>query len=288
VTDATDYSVAVPTASVSLSTASVYPDSAAVGFALAVDLGYDGVEVMVALDDVSQDIDAVRALSEEHQIPVVAVHAPCLLITQRVWGTDPWGKLERSADMCHALGADVVVVHPPFRWQRDYSRTFLEGIAALEERTGLAYAVENMYPWRARNREVQAYAPSWDPVEHDSAHVTLDLSHASTAGSDALAMARGLGDRLTHVHMTDGTGSAKDEHLVPGRGTQPCAELLDVLALRGFAGHVVVEINTRRALDRDARETDLAEALAFTRLHLATRRDPTFVVGADGVAEKSS
>ena len=66
---------------------------AALGFALAVDLGYDGVEVMVALDDVSQDIDAVRALSEEHQIPVVAVHAPCLLITQRVWGTDPWVKL---------------------------------------------------------------------------------------------------------------------------------------------------------------------------------------------------
>ncbi|MDF2966543.1 MAG: hypothetical protein K0Q93_321 [Nocardioidaceae bacterium] len=295
-TDATDHSVAapmdhsvsVPTATVALSTASVYPEPTAVGFALASALGYDAVEVMVALDDTSQDIDAVRALSEEHQIPVVAVHAPCLLITQRVWGTDPWVKLERSADMCHALGADVVVVHPPFRWQRDYGRLFLEGIAGLEERTGLAYAVENMYPWRARNRTVQAYTPGWDPVEHDSAHVTLDLSHASTAGSDALTMARGLGDRLTHVHMTDGTGSAKDEHLVPGRGTQPCADLLDVLALRGFAGHVVVEINTRRALDRDAREADLAEALAFTRLHLATRRDPGFVVGADGVAERSS
>jgi hypothetical protein len=50
----------------------------------------------------------------------------------------------------------------------------------------------------------------------------------------------------------------------------------------------VVEINTRRALDRDAREADLAEALAFTRLHLATRREPGFVVGVDGVAERSS
>src|SRR5687767_6716319 len=115
-----DHSVSVPTATVALSTASVYPEPTAVGFALASALGYDAVEVMVALDDTSQDIDAVRALSEEHQIPVVAVHAPCLLITQRVWGTDPWVKLERSADMCHALGADVVVVHPPFRWQRDY------------------------------------------------------------------------------------------------------------------------------------------------------------------------
>jgi sugar phosphate isomerase/epimerase len=87
--------------------------------------------------------------------------------------------------------------------------------------------------------------------------------------------------------MTDGSGSAKDEHLVPGRGTQPCAELLGQLAARGFGGHVVVEINTRRADDHGAREADIAEALAFTRLHLATRR-PGFAVGGDGVAETIS
>jgi sugar phosphate isomerase/epimerase len=126
-----------------------------------------------------------------------------------------------------------------------------------------------MYPWRASRREVQAYLPGWDPVEQPYAHVTLDLSHTSTAGSDALAMAEALGPRLRHVHMTDGTGSAKDEHLVPGRGSQPCGELLERLAADGFAGDVVIEINTRRALTHAARRADLAESLAFTRLHLA-------------------
>ena len=82
-------------------------------------------------------------------MPVCAVHAPCLLCTQRVWGTEPWGKLERTAEMATAVGADVVVVHPPFRWQRDYAAGFVDGIAALEESTGIAFAVENMYPWRA-------------------------------------------------------------------------------------------------------------------------------------------
>ena len=48
---------------------------------------------------VSQSIEKVRALRDYHQVPVCAVHAPCLLITQRVWGTDPWVKLERSAEM---------------------------------------------------------------------------------------------------------------------------------------------------------------------------------------------
>jgi sugar phosphate isomerase/epimerase len=99
--------------------------------------------------------------------------------------------------------------------------------------------------------------------------VTLDLSHTSVAGDDAMAMARGLGDRLAHVHLGDGSGAAKDEHLVPGRGTQPCAELLEHLADIDYAGHVVLEVNTRRCTTREERENDLAEALAFTRLNLA-------------------
>ena len=255
---------------VALSTASVYPESTANGFALGSRLGYDAVEVMVGIDPVSQDIKAVKHLSEYHEIPVCAVHAPCLLITQRVWGTEPWGKLERSAEMAHEVGADVVVVHPPFRWQREYARNFVEGIAGLEERTGIAFAVENMYPWRASRREMQVYVPGWDPRDHGYANTTIDLSHSATAKSDPLEMARGLGDRLRHIHMTDGTGSAKDEHLVPGRGNQPVAELLEHLASVEFRGHIVVEINTRRSGTREVRELDLMESLAFVRLNFAT------------------
>jgi sugar phosphate isomerase/epimerase len=265
--------VRVPAATVGLSTASVYPESTATAFDLAARLGYDAVEVMVGIDPISQDVAAIRHLSDYHEVPVCAVHAPCLLITQRVWGTEPWGKLRRSADMAHALGADLVVVHPPFRWQRDYARGFVAGVADLEREAGITFAVENMYPWRASRRELQAYVPGWNPVDQEYANVTLDLSHTATSGSDALQMAQDLGSRLRHVHLADGSGSARDEHLVPGRGGQPCSDLLEALARNDFSGNVVIEVNTRRAADREARRSDLAEALAFTRLHFAVR-DP--------------
>ena len=171
--------------------------------------------------------------------------------------------------MARTVGAGVVVVHPPFRWQRDYARGFVDGIAQIENRTGVAFAVENMYPWRTSRREMEMYVPGWDPSEEEYANTTIDLSHSAVSRSDPVAMARRLGDRLRHIHMTDGTGSAKDEHLVPGRGTQPVAELLEHLAAVDFAGHVVVEINTRKAGNREARELDLVEALAFTRLNFA-------------------
>jgi len=72
---------------------------------------------------------------------------------------------------------------------------------------------------------------------------------------------------LRHLHMTDGTGSAKDEHLVPGRGNQPCVELLEHLAQVGFDGSIVLEINTRKAGTRQVREADLMESLDFCREH---------------------
>ena len=257
---------------IGLSTTSVYPESTAHAFTYAAQLGYDAVEVMVGIDALSQQIAAIKQLSEHHGIPVCAVHAPCLLITQRVWGTDPWGKLERSAEMARTLGADVVVVHPPFRWQRDYAREFVQGIEGLEQSTGIAFAVENMYPWRAtQKRGMEVYLPGWDPSEEDYANTTIDLSHAAVAHSDPVAMARRLGDRLRHIHLTDGTGSAKDEHLIPGRGTQPAAELLGHLADKGFEGHIVLEVNTRKASGSEQRGADLAESLAFVHEHFVAR-----------------
>ncbi len=261
--------VRVPSARVALSTASAYPVGAAGAFSLAGRLGYDGVEVMVWTDPVTQEAGALAALAELHGIPIVSIHAPTLLITQRVWGPEPWDKIDRSIDLARDVGADTVVLHPPFRWQKGYAEEFVEGVARREADSGIRLAVENMYPWRARSREMEAYLPHWDPVPQDYAHVTVDLSHTATAGSDAMAMVADLGPRLSHLHLADGSGSNKDEHLVPGRGGQPCAEVLETLATWGFAGSVVVEVSTRRH-DDDDREVDLAESLAFARLHLAT------------------
>lgn len=267
--------VRVPGAKVALSTASTYPETCTTAFEMAADLGFDGVEVMVWTDPVSQDPDALRGLSERYGVPILAIHAPCLLLTQRVWSTDPWTKLQRAQAAAERVGASTVVVHPPFRWQREYARGFVEGLARMQDETDVVFAVENMFPWRARNREVTAYLPHWDLLELDFPATTLDLSHTAVSDTDALDLVDVLGDRLAHVHLADGSGSNKDEHLVPGRGTQPCADVLERLARRGYDGNVVLEVNTRRAVNRDEREADLAEGLAFARLNLAAAAGTT-------------
>ena len=121
-------------------------------------------------------------------------------------------------------------------------------------------------PRRAAGMEM--YLPGWDPSAEPYANTTIDLSHAAIARSDVVAMAERLGERLRHIHLTDGSGSPKDEHLVPGRGAMGAAGFLRHLSATGFAGEVVVEINTRRCGSRAERAADLRESLEFAREHL--------------------
>ncbi|SHT69330.1 xylose isomerase-like TIM barrel [Mycobacteroides abscessus subsp. bolletii] len=277
-----------PAIKVGLSTASVYPLKTEAAFEYAARLGYDGVELMVWAEAVSQDVNAVAKLSRKYGMPVLSVHAPCLLVSQRVWGANPIPKLERSVRAAEKLGAQTVVVHPPFRWQRRYAEGFAEQVAALEDSSDVHVAVENMFPLRAdrlfgagqtsvermKRRGgrpgigVSAFSPSFDPTDANHAHYTLDLSHTATAGTDALDMMRRMGSGLTHLHLTDGTGASVDEHLVPGKGTQPVAQVCRELAAGDFTGQVVLEVHTSTARTEDQREAILRDSLEFARTHL--------------------
>lgn len=257
-----------------LSTTSVYPESTASGLEYAATLGFDGAELMVGTDPVAADVDHVESLAAHHGVSVTSVHAPCLLVTPNVWGTEPWGKVERSIAAARQLGSRVVVVHPPFRWQRDYAATFESRIAELGDdpatrEAGIVLAVENMYPWRTPAGRFLAYAPDWDPTLRSYDHLTLDLSHASTSRLDSRTLVRRWGPRLAHIHLTDGTGTFRDEHLLPGEGDQHAWEVVRDAVARGFDGDIVLEVNTRRFSSRSQRQDALARTLADTRRAVA-------------------
>lgn len=255
---------------VALSTASVFPEPMDSAFEVAAELGYDGVELMVWTDPDSQRLAAVSRASERTGMPVLAVHAPCLAITQRVWTPDPAERLRRSAVLAASLGAPTVVLHPPFRWQRRYALGLPRQIDELERAHRVRIAMENMFPLRRGPLRWSSYTPGHDPTKPGARNYTLDLSHTATAGDEALALLDRMGERLVHLHLADGTGVERDEHLVPGRGSQPCAEVCRRLGSSGFDGTVVVEISTRRARSRNERLDMLAESLLFARLHLGT------------------
>lgn len=253
-----------------MSTSCVYPLDTRRAFELAAEAGYDGIEVMVTQHRVTQDAEALLALSAEFGLDILSIHAPVLTRTAFVWGRDHREKLRRSAELAAAVGAATVVAHPPFRWQRRYAKDFVALVAELSEQHGLEVAVENMACFRSRGLRVQPFAFGYDPAPLACAALTLDFSHAALAGEDSLEIATRYGSRLRHIHLCDGTapsprGAFLDEHLLPGAGEQPVAEVLELLRAADWSGSIVAEVHLPSSGGDALRLSQLRASLAFAK-----------------------
>ena len=260
-----------------MSTSSFFPLSLEDSFRLSREAGADGVEVMITNDPQTYNRKGLEFLSKRFDLPILSVHAPVLLLTQGVFGYNPAEKLNRSAQLAAELGADTVVVHPPFRWQLAYSRVFANHVMEVSHRYGVAVAVENMFGWNAYSLSFEAYAPGWNPGQLDVTDLTLDFSHAAMQSVNSRELAREWGSRLSHIHLCDGTSPEEnfhlfDEHLLPGQGSQPVAETLEDLGVAGFSGHVIAEVSTRSAKSIDARVEMVGQSLDFSRSALSAGR----------------
>jgi sugar phosphate isomerase/epimerase len=259
-----------------MSTSCVFPLPLSAAFRLSAESGFDGVEVMVTHDPTSQSPSQLKSLSALFGQPILSIHAPVLALTPFVFGLSAKKKLEKSAELARAVGATTVVVHPPFRWQSRYSPLFSEIVGEVAHTYGLEVAVENMFAWRRGDATIDAYAPTWNPAELPVDHLTLDFSHAALNGSSAMELATAWGSKLRHVHLCDGTHPDDnphlfDEHLPPGHGTQPVAEVLGLLASTGFDGHVIAEVATKNLKGMRAKWEALVHTAEFARTHAVAK-----------------
>jgi sugar phosphate isomerase/epimerase len=232
------------------STISVFSRPIDEAFGLIAGAGFDGIEIMVTKDPDTRDGRRIRELSDDHALPVAAIHAPFLIMTRRVWGVDPIGKIDRALELARDVDAPVVVAHPPYRWQRAYRRWLDDRPPDTEERP--AVAVENMFPLRVRGRSVGTFHAGQSLEDLGRVgRVVLDTSHAAVAGLDLEDVVDRLGDRLVHVHLSNNAGTGWDSHLPLDQGVLDLGRFLEALAAREYAGAVSLEIDLRPHLDDD-------------------------------------
>ena len=238
---------------VACSTISVFSRPLEQAFALIAETGFGGVEIMVTSDPDTRDAARIRGLSEDHDLPVVAVHAPFLLVSRRVWGRDPVGKIERAVELALRVAAPVVVVHPPYRWQAAYRRWLDESSPAAAKAWGVRIAVENMFPLRVRGRSVARFhaRQSLEDLERFEA-VALDTSHLAVAGLDPVETIGRIGDRIAHVHLSNNAGRGWDSHSPLDEGVLDLGRVLETLVARGYRGAVSLEIDLRNHIKDEA------------------------------------
>lgn len=221
-------------------------------FAVAAEAGFDGLELMVTGDAATQDASTVAALAAAHALPVPVVHGPFLLLTRQVFGSDPLEKAARSCALARDLGADLVIVHPPFRWQRSF-RHWLSAESAVRRGDtfgaahGVRVAVENLYPLPLGATTPRLHTATHPEHLTEHRNVVLDTSHLAVTGIDLGFAWDVVGERTVHLHVSDHDGGWGDRHLLIGEGHLPLAPLLGRVSRDVAAPSITLELHLRRA-----------------------------------------
>lgn len=246
-----------------LSTAPFFRFPLRKAFAHARESGYRGVEVMVTSDPATQTAESIQALADEFDLSVAALHAPFLLMTRRVWGTDPIEKIYRATQVAEGAGIPLVVVHPPYHWQVRYRQWVARSMADYSARAGITIAVENMFPIKIRGDRGLRFHASQDFEDLDRfPHLVLDTSHLAVSRFDILEAYRRYRGKVVHFHLSNNAGRGWDSHLPVDEGVLPIGKLLEAAAVDGFVGSLSLELDLRQYLNNG---TSLKELLIRNR-----------------------
>jgi sugar phosphate isomerase/epimerase len=207
--------------------------------------GAEGIEILVTQSTETQSPRELERLANQHDLPIVAVHAPQLLLTRNVFSSNQLEKIRRTVELAKALGASTIVLHPPYAWHFRYSLWVLHELEDMAQDSP-TITMENMYPVHVGQRRLRFHRFGGHESLDRFAHVTLDTSHLAVAEADIVEAYRALANRVVHIHLSDNRGKGRDSHAPLGTGILPVADFvrsLDGPALRSIA--LEIEPGTR-------------------------------------------
>ncbi|MBN2470488.1 MAG: sugar phosphate isomerase/epimerase [Anaerolineae bacterium] len=283
-----------------LSTGSLYLYSLERCFALAVEAGFDGVEVLVDERYDTRQPDHLCRLMDAHDLPIMSLHAPFPGRKLAGWQPGIVASVTQTVTLAEALGAAHVVMHTPDRirtiklpvtidgqrlklpWFAPASQVIQDwissgGLRRLQNSTPVKICVENLpTPFDVLrrylpqiNQQPLAYWNTLDawPCVHD--YLTLDTTHWATHRVSPLEAYRAGGERVRHIHLSNFL--AGREHQLPHIGELDLAGFLRVLSAEDFDGQIVVEVKpgSLDAHDESKVRRHLADTVAFCRAALA-------------------
>lgn len=281
---------ATPTIPVTLSTGSLYTLGTARAFELAGRAGYDGVELLVDERWDTRQPPYLRRLVQDTGVRIDSVHSPFAPIPS--WPRAEIDRVKKALALAEELGARVLNIHvphrlsdlsisalgktyrlpilPPSAADRTFGRWLLDGgLDEAQRASSVTIAVENLPARFVFGRRLNTYAlNTW--LELSLFHkLCVDTTHCGTWDIDPTTLPDRLGGRIVHVHLSDYNG--RYQHQPVGRGHVRLGPFLQLLAQRGYAGGIVVEL-TPFALpvqDEEKLVTELRRNADFCRQHLA-------------------
>ena len=146
----------------------------------------------------------------------------------------------RYFDYAAQMGAKILVFHGNHRNTSRPPQRYYERFARLRQaakETGIILAQENVFAHCSQDLpflvEMRRYL-------HDEVEFVLDNKQALRGGQDPMEMAKALGERVVHLHLSDSV-PGKD-CLPPGEGSFDFHQYFSILKEKGYSGDGVIEL----------------------------------------------
>ena len=256
---------------VTLSTGSLYTYGLARTFELMQGSAFDGVEIIIDGRWDTRQVEYIKGLAVQCDIPVHSIHAPFQTISEM--GADYPSTLKATIALAEEVGARTVVIHPISRGTPDLAEWLQQNLANLQAQTPVLLTVENLPRKLIKRLGIlqRDFHDFWEPdAMRPFAALTMDTTHFGVSKINILDAWQQLSATVQHIHLSDEYNGR--EHLFPGEGTLPLGDFLGILGRSDFAGIVVVELHpyALHAGRSDEKVRDrIHKAAAFCREHLA-------------------
>jgi sugar phosphate isomerase/epimerase len=192
---------------------------------------YDGIEIEVDKNDFdSQNAVYIKKLSEQYNVPVIALHTPTN-------GSEK--SVEHVIDMAVYLKCPLVVITPPKLTDFKFTRWLKKEVPILRKKKNIQIALANaggktflgFLPERALNNleDLKKFGM-----------VALDCSMTASKKDDLIRFYEHLKKFIVHVHLSN--VRRHKEYSLPNEGILPLESFLKKLQMNKYEGAISVRV----------------------------------------------
>ncbi len=205
--------------------------------------GYDGLEIGVDKANYdTQNAEYLKQLSEAHQMPIMALHAPTNGAQKSV---------EHTIRMAEFLGCPMVVITPPRLLDFKFTSWLKKEVPGLRKKKNIQIALAN-----ANGNTILGFLPERALNNLEALKkfgmVALDTSSTVSKKWDLMRIYEHLRKLVVHIHLSN--VRYHREYSLPNEGILPLESLLKKLKKDNFKGAISVlvrpsELNAGDDLD---------------------------------------
>ena len=196
--------------------------------------GYGGIDLAIDFKNFdTQNTEYVKLLSDQYQIPVVAISASPTSSSKKIMDT---------VKMAKTLGCRIIVIQPPKIFDFKYIQWLKNEIPKVRQKENISIALENsssetflgIIPEHAMGNinEMKKFK-----------HACIDTTRVAEKHEDLIRVYKVLQKFIVHIHLSNlKTGK---QYYLPTEGILPIESFLTKLKQDSWAGNIAVTVNPK-------------------------------------------